>query len=186
MKKIGLFIIVFVFASLSMSAIATEINTPEPFDNYVEKYKYRFAEIQAKYSGSTRPITEILRDFAKDIGRLEEEFRQERREDYETYRHQIQKNQSCTNGTAGKRKVCGGPTITCPADTFLVENESGVRGGGTYLKGKTNKSLSWEVVKTGKGRNEGTATVHCAYEDKYVSVKIEDELKRIKKLAGVE
>lgn len=163
----------------------TDINTPEPFDNYVASYKKRFHDIAEKYS-KLPPSIEVLKRFSKDIGNLESEFRKERREDYQTYRHKIQGTQSCTQDVSGKRKVCPADTITCPKDTVLVGNESGVTGGGTYETGRNSNSLSWEVVKTGKGRNEGTATVHCAYDERYVSVKVEDELKRIKQLAGVE
>ncbi|WP_339138207.1 MAG: hypothetical protein WGN25_08235 [Candidatus Electrothrix sp. GW3-4] len=183
--KICLFSCFLVFLFSISAGAQTEINTPEPFDNYVSSYKQRFKDIAEKYS-KLQPSMDVLKRFSKDLSNLEGEFRKERREDYQTYRYRIQKTQSCTNGVSGKRKVCSGPKITCPPDTVLVGNESGVKGGGTYENGRTTNSLSWEVVKTGKGRNEGTATVHCTYDERYVSVKVEDELKRIKKLAGVE
>lgn len=160
-----------------------DINPPEPFTNYVESYKTKFEDLTKKYTNS--PLTPaVLVQFSNDLSQLEDEFRQERREDYETFRKVTTLVQSCTNGSPGKRKVCPAPTITCPSDFELVSQETSITGGGAAELGRYNTELSWEVVKTGKGRNEGTAVVSCRYSDDFINNTVANEIKEIKKLAG--
>lgn len=182
------FITVFmVVLGISLNVSAQEMNIPQAFDTYVEKYKQRFSDIREKYEAqqSKRPLGDILMDFSHDVGILETEFRDERREDYEGYRKIIVANQSCTSASNGKRKVCHAQTIVCPEDLKIMTEEVSVTGGGVNVTSLSADGVVWHVVKTGKGRNVGTASVPCVYEDRFISVTTNDELDRIKKLAGI-
>ncbi|OYD97884.1 hypothetical protein CDG76_03335 [Nostoc sp. 'Peltigera membranacea cyanobiont' 210A] len=161
-----------------------DINPLESFtDYYVAKYKPKFEALTTKYTNV--PITPgVLIQFSNDVSQLENEFSQERREDYESFRKVTTLQQSCTNGVSGKTKVCPAPTITCPSDFKLVSEESFITGGGAAELSRSNTEISWQVSKSGKGRNEGTAVVHCSYSDDFISNTVANEIKEIKKLAG--
>ena len=179
MKKLMKLLAAIAIAAGSFNLAATAVandridNAVQPLSEYVELYNERYDNALFRFTHGDGTPEERAIQFAEEVQDIKNKFQDQRRGDYKAYRLVKQAGQSCTNGRPGKKKTCNAPTLSAPANHYLVD--ATIVGGGAYTRNRTNTELSWKVVKTGKGRNHGTATAFFAYSADYIESQLNAE-----------
>jgi hypothetical protein len=110
------------------------------------------------------PISERMRIYDSEMLKLKQQFRGERKSEYESKQAAIATAHSCTSGSSGGVKNCGWKCSTSPNTALLFTQSSWVKYEGT-VKGRRITSTEACIKETvaGSGSNQGTVTAIFRY-----------------------
>lgn len=163
------------FPALSEQRVNFQNQVPG-FDSFIESYRRDINRMQRMFSGEEAGGS--MRDIIKEYNTLTQEMEIQRIAQYNSAIALATNSDSCTNGVSGKVKDCNLRTVKCPQNMYNG-SEAQIFGGGVKHRGQTRDSFSFNIRKTGKGRNEGGVTLICRYEPQYITASVSAEMSRI-------
>lgn len=173
-KKIALL----AFIVTNIICISAQDYSVRPLSGFLQPYKDKHGIILKSIEDNPNlTITQKLVFYESEMSKLKEEFRSERRAEYQSKSVELSVTHSCTSGSSGGVKDCGYKYINAPNGNMYTRTDwirvSGTNKGTTVAADGSSAGLRMTV--SGSGRNAGTLHATFRYRPESISTLVDKE-----------
>jgi len=149
-----------------------------PLSDYLLPYKDRHRIIlRSIEDNNDLSISEKLVLYESEISKQKEDFKINRRAEYQSKSVELSIGHSCTSGVSGNVKQCGYVYITAPNNNLYTRTDwisvVGTNKGTVVSPDGSSAGLNMTVA--GKGRNEGTLKATFRYKPESIAMLVDQE-----------
>lgn len=174
-RRIITYVILFLTYSVSVTAQDYSV---KPLTDFLQPYKDKHRIILKAIEDRTDlTITQKLLLYESEMSKLKEEFRTNRKTEYQSKVVELSVEHSCTSGSSGGVKKCGYKYVYAPNDNMYTRTDwirvVGTNKGTTVAPDGSSAGLNMTVA--GKGRNAGTLYSTFRYRPESISTLVDKE-----------
>jgi hypothetical protein len=144
--------------------------------DFLQTYKDKHQIILKSVEDTNLTITQKLMLYESEMGNLKEEFKVDRRAEYQSKSVKLSVAHSCTSGSHGGVKKCGYKYVLAPKNMYTRTNWVKVTGTNKGISiGSEGSFAGLNMTVAGKGTNSGTLTAIFRYKPESIAKLVDEE-----------